>query len=335
VQLPRLCIAGAGAAGTALARALAQSGWPLGEVACRTAARAQERCALIGGGTPVTLEHLAAAGATSASTDEPVLVILGVPDRFIAETARALAGRRWPAGSTALHLSGSVEIASLAPLREAGLSIGGLHPLRSFVDPERDSRALGGIVAALEGDAAALALGERIAERLGMRAFRLAPGARPAWHAAASHACNHLVALLDQALDLMQGAGLPRDEARAVLLPLMSGTLDNLAQHAPADALTGPIVRGDLPAVERHLHALGSAAPDIRAAYVALARRALQLATSGRELDKRAAAALHDVLDRARDVTPHAGSHGAHQSPGAPGGAPGGHPDARRTDGPR
>ncbi len=299
MQLPRLCIAGAGAAGTALARALGQSGWPLGEMACRTETRAQERCALIGGGTPVTLEHLAAAGSASHATDAPVLLILGVPDRLIARTATDLARRSWPADSAALHLSGSVEIEALAPLRAAGLAVGGLHPLHSFVHPEQDSRSLAGSVAALEGDAAALALGELIAERLGMRAFRLAPGARPAWHAAASHACNHLVALLDQALDLMQSAGLPRDEARAALLPLMSGTLDHLERHAPAQALTGPIVRGDASVVERHLRALSGVAPDIGAAYVALALRALHLATSERGLDPHAAAALRAALDAA------------------------------------
>ncbi|HTE06266.1 MAG TPA: DUF2520 domain-containing protein, partial [Planctomycetota bacterium] len=207
-----------------------------------------------------------------------------------------LAGRPWPAGSVALHLSGSVEVSALAPLAHAGLATGGLHPLRSFVDPEHDARSMAGVVAALEGEPAALALAEQLAARLGMIAFRLAPGARPAWHAAASHACNHLVALLDQALDLMEHAGLARDAARAALLPLMAGTLENLARHAPAEALTGPIVRGDVPAVERHLHALAGAAPDVREAYLALARRALALAVAGRGLDERAAAALRESL---------------------------------------
>ena len=297
---PRLFVAGAGAVGGALAAALQRRGWPLVELASRSAGRARERLAKIEAGLPATggaqaLDFAAMCEPGRPSGSGPALLLVSVPDRALPEAAAALARRAWPAGSVALHTSGAVEVAVLAPLRAAGLAIGGLHPLQSFVDLERDVAGLPRAILAVEGDAAALALAERIARELGARAFRLAPGARPAWHAAASHACNHLVALTDQAIELLAAAGLDREAARAALLPLQRGTLDNLAAHAPAEALTGPIVRGELDVVRGHLAALAGASPDAAAAYRALGRRAVALARE-RGLPADVASALLDAL---------------------------------------
>lgn len=291
---PRLFVAGAGAAATTIARAAQRAGWPVGEVACRTGERAVARVALVGAGTPVDFATLCAPERSAG--DGPVLLLVGVPDRAIEAVARSLAGRAWPEGSLALHLSGSVEVDALDALSVAGLAIGGLHPLKSFVDPVRDAATLAGTVAAIEGDGAAVEVAERLARALGLASFRLAPGARPAWHAAASHACNHFVALVDQALDLAESAGLAREQARAALVPLLRGTLDHLADREPSAALTGPIARGDLGAVLRHLTALDGMAADVAAGYRALARRAVRLARSRRSLDEDTAAALLDAL---------------------------------------
>jgi len=291
---PPLIVVGAGAAGTAVARAARAAGWPLEAIVCRTPARARERAALAGGGTPLGFGELLARGAAG-----PSLLLITVPDRAIPEAAAALAGRAWPPGSIALHLSGSVDVEALAALRARGLAVGGCHPLKSFVDPARDAAGMAGTVAAVEGDAPALAVAESLATTLGWRAFRLAPGARAAWHAAASHACNHLVALLDQALDLMVRAGLTRDEAQAALLPLQRGTLDNLDRLPPAQALTGPVARGDVEVVRGHLAALAAAPPDVRAAYRALAGRALELARA-RGLPAATADELRALLDEDR-----------------------------------
>ncbi|MGQ0551755.1 MAG: Rossmann-like and DUF2520 domain-containing protein [Planctomycetota bacterium] len=285
-----LVIAGAGAAGAAIARAARLAGWSLGAVACRSVERAQARCARIGAGRPTSL---AALGDPVAHVPaRPVLLLVAVPDRHIAEQAEALARQAWPAHSCALHLSGAVEITALAPLRAAGLALGGMHPLKSFVDLERDAASLAGTVWALEGDAAALQAAEHFTTSLGGKSFRLAPGSRPAWHAAATHACNHFVALVDQALDLIAAAGLSRDEGRRALLPLLASTLDNLRAHPPGTALTGPVVRGDEAAVRRHLQALEGLPADVAAAYRALASRAVHLAQSQRGLPAGTAASI-------------------------------------------
>ncbi len=287
-------IAGAGAAGTAVGRALLEAGHALGAIASRTAERAAERCALLGAGRPWTLDALADADRP-LDADGPALLLVAVPDRHLAVTADALARRRWPDASVALHLSGSAPVDVLATLRAQGCAVGGLHPLKSFVDPP-DARPLADIVCAVEGDEPAAVVAETLAADAGGRPFRIAPGGRAAWHAGAAHACNHLVALVDQALDLLERAGLDRDAGRTALLPLLSGTVENLRRHPPGGALTGPVVRGDADVVARHLEALASAAPDVDRAYRALARRALRLAREHRGLPGELADRIEDRL---------------------------------------
>ena len=60
----------------------------------------------------------------------------------------------------------------------------------------------------------------------------------------------------------------------------MRTALDNVAISGPSAALTGPVARGDVDTVRRHLQALPASE---RAAYIALARRAAVLA--GRDPD--------------------------------------------------
>ena len=60
----------------------------------------------------------------------------------------------------------------------------------------------------------------------------------------------------------------------AAFAPLIQASLENAFRLGPADALTGPVERGDLGTVESHLRALDPAERD---AYRALAREAARL----------------------------------------------------------
>ena len=63
--------------------------------------------------------------------------------------------------------------------------------------------------------------------------------------------------------------------ARAAIAPILLQTIRNYLAHGPAEAFSGPLVRGDVATVRRHLEVLKSV-PEARAAYVALARSALK-----------------------------------------------------------
>lgn len=54
-----------------------------------------------------------------------------------------------------------------------------------------------------------------------------------------------------------------REEVRRGILGLVRGTLQNLEKMTPAEALTGPIARGDLETIDRHRQALTDYAPEL------------------------------------------------------------------------
>ena len=59
------------------------------------------------------------------------------------------------------------------------------------------------------------------------------------------------------------------------MIPILQQTLANYARFGAAEAFSGPIVRGDVDTVKRHLKVLRGM-PVARGVYVELARSALQ-----------------------------------------------------------
>jgi predicted short-subunit dehydrogenase-like oxidoreductase (DUF2520 family) len=258
-----LALVGPGRAGTTVAAALVARGWTVVAVAGRSADAASTQRAAAGFGAP-------AVAVADAGRDAD-LVIVATPDSAIAETAVMLAPALRP-GSLVMHLSGACPLDELDKLHRArpDVDIGALHPLQSLPSVELGSARLAGSWCAVDGPDEV----ERLAITLGMRPFRVAPGDRAEYHAAATIASNHLVALLGQAARVARDAGVPVE----ALWPLVRATLDNVEALGARDALTGPVARGDADTVARHLVALPA---DERSAYRALAREALRL--SGRD----------------------------------------------------
>jgi predicted short-subunit dehydrogenase-like oxidoreductase (DUF2520 family) len=90
------------------------------------------------------------------------------------------------------------------------------------------------------------------------------------------------------------------DDPAAILGPLQEATMANVERVGPADALTGPAVRGDAATVARNLQALAERAPEAVRPYVALADLALELAEHGGRLSADRRATVEEVLARWR-----------------------------------
>ncbi|WP_024303789.1 Rossmann-like and DUF2520 domain-containing protein [Pseudogulbenkiania sp. MAI-1] len=282
--MPSLSIIGAGRLGRTLGRLARDAGYTVVDVLCRDAVHARDAAGFIGAGRAVSqLTQLAPAE----------LYLLAVPDAAIADTAHALAEVGvLPAGALVFHASGAGEASLLAPLAECGVRIGSLHPAFSFAEPARAVTGFGGTLCALEGEESVCSELERLAEALGGRPFRLAPGGKAAYHAALSMASNYLVTLNALALQVAAGAGIDAAVASQLVGGLMRQTLDNTLALGPAAALTGPIVRGDAGTVARHLTAIGDAL--CADAYRAMGRATLRLA--GERLDEAAREKLAGLL---------------------------------------
>ena len=239
----RVGIVGAGRVGIALARALGAAG--------------------------VDVEGPVGRGVRPARSDA---IVLCVPDAEIEAAAEVVTAAAPLVG----HTSGATPLTALA---HAGVPAFGLHPLRSFAHPGVRLEGAGAAVAGTTPEALAFATG--LAERLGMRPFEIDDEGRAAYHAAASVASNFLVTLQAAAETIASGAGLDRDEARELLIPLVRQTLENVAQLGPEAALTGPVARGDEATVAAQRTAVERVAPELLDLFDELVRHTRALAGQG------------------------------------------------------
>ncbi|MFM2106061.1 MAG: hypothetical protein RL338_1093 [Chloroflexota bacterium] len=283
---PRIGIVGAGAVGTALGVAFARAGWPVAAVASRDEHR-RERFVRLVGGAP------RAVARPEDLLDEAELVLLAVPDDAIAPVAARL---RLYAGQAIVHTSGLLGREVLEPALAAGSAAGSFHPLVAFAETERAVAALHGATVAIEGDDRLLPLLAALAEGIGATPVRLAPGAKPAYHAAAVLAAGGFVALLDAIAELGRVAGLDEAASLAVYGPLIEGTLANARALGIRAALTGPATRGDAGTLAAHLAVLAERAPAVLPLYASAAEREIDLAAARGAIDGPAARRLRDAL---------------------------------------
>jgi predicted short-subunit dehydrogenase-like oxidoreductase (DUF2520 family) len=301
VDRPRLGFVGAGVVGTALAKAFARAGYPVVAVTSRSAER---RIALAD-----SLPDAHAVETPQEVADAVDLVFLTVPDDSIeplcgsitwasANAIEPPAGSITRASARAVHCSGATSLDVLEHAKAQGANVGVFHPLQTFANAAQAERNLPGSTFGIEASSDEL-LGtlREMAASLGGTPLTLS-GDRAIYHVSAVVASNYLVALLDVASSLWELLGLPREEGLKALLPLVRGTIENLGSVGLPNALTGPIARGDVGTVERHLSALRQGAPDVLPVYKELARRAIPIARAKGGLGEEAADRLQAILDR-------------------------------------
>jgi predicted short-subunit dehydrogenase-like oxidoreductase (DUF2520 family) len=264
---PRIAFIGAGRVALALARGFARAGLPVVAAASRTRASAAALAAAVPG--------CRVESDLQSAIDAADLVFLTVPDDAIAPTARELG---WRTGVAVVHASGATEVSALAAAAERGASIGGFHPLQNFTDPDVALAGLPGCVAAIEAEEPLLGTLDALAGALAMRPIRLPAGARALYHCAGSFAAPFIVALLHEGVRIWRGFGLSEADALAALVPLARGTLDGVARSGTVQGLAGPISRGDVGTVERHVRALDGLDDATAAFYRTLAARVIPIA---------------------------------------------------------
>jgi predicted short-subunit dehydrogenase-like oxidoreductase (DUF2520 family) len=229
----------------------------------------------------------------AAILDEVELIILAVPDDAIPTLAEEL---RMYSGQAMIHTSGALGAEVLEPARAAGTQVGAFHPLVAFADTERAVAAFHGATIAVEGDDELTSLLATMAEAIGASAVRLAPGSKAAYHAAAMLSAGGFVALLDAIAELGGVAGLDESGSLAIYGGLVEQTLGNARALGVARALTGPMVRGDVGTIRRHLEALRRHAPDVLPLYRAIAEREVTIAERRGALAPEMAASIRHAV---------------------------------------
>jgi predicted short-subunit dehydrogenase-like oxidoreductase (DUF2520 family) len=224
--------------------------------------------------------------------DNSELLLLAVPDAELASLVTGLAATSSvKPGTIVAHTSGANGIAVLAPLAEQGCIPLAIHPAMTFTGGDEDIARLAdtcfGVTAA---DEIGYAIAQSLVLEIGGEPVGVREQDRTLYHAALAHASNHIVTIVADALEALRAAlsgqellgqelvgDNPGGIAERVIAPLARAALENTLVRGQG-ALTGPVARGDAPAVAGHLAALRALDPELAEAYRAVALRTAQRA---------------------------------------------------------
>lgn len=282
--LPRVGFIGAGRLGKALAWSLARTGVPVVAVANPVVADASTLAAPLQGCEVVTPQQVA---------DRCDLVFVTTPDGVIAEATSAV---RWREGMGVVHCSGATEVAALDAARRDGALTGGFHPMQTFGDPAAAVASLPGSTITIEAPEPLDGLLGDLARRLGCRVNRLPPGMRGRYHAAAGFTSQFINALFAEAAQVWGSWGATPEEAMRALMPLAQGTLASIESAGVAAGMPGPVSRGDVVSVEKHLDSLSPLGEETLAFYRLLCGRTIPLALACGGINADTAGHFHQVL---------------------------------------
>jgi predicted short-subunit dehydrogenase-like oxidoreductase (DUF2520 family) len=227
---------------------------------------------------------------------EAEFVIIALRDRDIAPCAEALRDRGLVGHKPAIvvHCAGALGPAALAAIKSRNVAVAQMHPMISFasrsVTPSLERGQLH-----VDGDPRAARAARAVGRVLGMSPRTIKGLDRVAYHAAAGLVANGAAALAAGGLDLLERAGVQRGTGAAMLGPLLRSVAENVERLGLPAALTGPVRRGDVVGIEKHLETLRRLAPHLGPLYIAASSTQLPLA---RELAEAPPASFQAIEER-------------------------------------
>ncbi|MDR2042562.1 MAG: DUF2520 domain-containing protein [Tannerella sp.] len=235
---------GSGNVATHLSVAMQKAGYAIGQVYSRSEANARRLAGRL---------HCDRTARMGEIISDAELYVFAVKDDALPEVIAQMPANNglW------IHTAGSVP---MDVFKGYAARYGVLYPLQTFSkNRDTDFRRVPCLIeACLPEDETRL---QEIAGRLSDQVQRLSSGKREWVHLAAVFACNfsnHMYALAGK---LVREQGLSTD----LLLPLTDETAAKLHTLSPAEAQTGPAVRGDRHILDRHLALLSD--PPMREIY--------------------------------------------------------------------
>ena len=281
----KLGFIGAGTVGTALAVRLSSKGYQVIAVSSRSQTSARKLAQAVSG--------CHAFNNNQGVADTAELIFVTTPDDTIVSVVSEI---QWHRGQSVVHCSGALSTDILESAKKPGAQVGAFHPLQTFAGVKQAIENIPGSTFAVEAEEPLLSTLKDIATALEGHWIELKANDKVAYHAAAVIACNYLVTLVKLATDLWQSFNIPQSQATQALLPLIRGTIHNIDIVGIPQCLTGPIARGDIETIKKHLDALQKVAPALLSTYQELGLQTIPVALAKGRINQHQAEELQAIL---------------------------------------
>lgn len=245
------------------------------------------------------IEQIGAGRAVSSITEMQAadIYMVACSDDAIESCSQTLADSGLlKTGDVVFHCSGAQPSQLLHACQKQGAVIASIHPIKSFADIKLAAQSFAGTYCGVEGDDSALSALEPFFTNLDAELLPIHTEHKTLYHAASVIACNYLVALEELSIQAFEQSGIEREQALAVLKPIVTGTVENVFRLGTAPALTGPIARGDHSIVSKQLSAMDNWNSDYATIYRLLGKVSLPLAQQQGNADPKNLSKIHDSL---------------------------------------
>ena len=262
-------ILGLGKVGTAVGFFLREAGYPIAAVSALPIESASSGVEFTGGAV--------IADYTEAARRGRIILITTVDDAIAHVCEKITRQGAIGPGKKVVHMSGACGLDVLQSAKMAGASVACIHPMQAFADVKNAIQDIPGSAFGVTADGDIEAWALQIVEDLGGKPFIIADEDKPLYHAAACMASNYLVTLMHLVEVIYLRIGLSRDDALRVFWPLVRGTIRNIESQGTVQSLTGPISRGDIGTLKKHLTAFNEKIPELDFLYRTLGLQAVDV----------------------------------------------------------
>lgn len=200
-------------------------------------------------------------------------------------------------GKKVIHMSGVGGLGLLDAARRSGAHIASIHPLQSFADVEGAIKNIPGSTFGITSDNEINQWAVQLVKNLGGIPFFISDTDKPLYHAAACIASNYLTTLIHMVEVMYESLGLSHEDALHAFWPLVKGTIRNIEEKGTIQALTGPIARGDIGTLKKHIEALHLKLPNLLRAYSILGILTTDLGLEKKTLSPQGAEHMRKLLE--------------------------------------
>jgi predicted short-subunit dehydrogenase-like oxidoreductase (DUF2520 family) len=289
MRMDSIAILGLGKVGMAVGFLLRSAGYRIVAVASRSTVSLNKGIVYTGGEAYMSFSDAAA---------QAECILITTADDAIESVCKEIssAGSIKP-GNKVMHMSGAGGLNLLETAHAVGANVACIHPLQSFADVEGAIKNIPGSTFGITTVDEIKEWSVQIVRDLGGIPFFVSDTDKPLYHVAACIASNYLTTLIHKVEEIYQLLGLNREDSIRAIWPLVKGTMKNIEEKGTVHALTGPVARGDIGTINKHIQALRNRLPALLPAYSILGLLTTEIGLKKKTLSPHNAERIKELLE--------------------------------------
>ncbi len=208
------------------------------------------------------------------------IVFITTPDDLIEKTCNEIFSNNKISKKFVFHCSGCHSSEILKKAKNNKCFIGSIHPLQSVPNFEQGIKNLKNAYFCIEGDVEAQEIAKKIVNSISGKYFTINSEFKPLYHLGAVFSSNFINTLIFITCEIYKKIGISDNYEKIVeiIKPLFNGTINSINNSGVIKSLTGPVVRGDIITIEKHLDSIKKFYPEILEIYKNLCKENVKLA---------------------------------------------------------